>query len=130
MLALTAEVRLTRSGTAMRLVQSDGSASSAEVDASLTRQLLLARAWWKELRDGEIDITRLATREGLTASYVTRVLRLAFLAPNVTQAILAGRTRAGVSTATLTATGGVDASWRAQEARLLPTRSSASQHSA
>jgi len=57
----------------------------------------------------------------LTASYVTRVLRLAFLAPSVTQAILAGRLRAGVSAATLTATGGVDASWQAQEARLLPT---------
>lgn len=121
LLALTAEVRLTRSGTAMRLVQRDSSASTAQVDASLTRQLLLARSWWKELRGGEIDITRLATREGLTASYVTRVLRLAFLAPSVTQAILAGRLRAGVSAATLTATGGVDASWQAQEARLLPT---------
>ncbi|MBW6531795.1 recombinase family protein [Sphingomonas sp. RRHST34] len=121
LLALTAEVRLTRSGTAMRLVQRDGSASTADVDSSLTRQLLLARTWWKELRGGEIDITRLATLEGLTPSYVTRVLRLAFLAPSVTQAILAGRLRAGVSAATLTATGGVDASWRTQEARLLPT---------
>ena len=37
----------------------------------------------------------LAASEGVQPSYVTRVLRLAFLSPQVTQAILAGTVRAG-----------------------------------
>jgi hypothetical protein len=72
------------------------------------------------LQEGEIDIKRLAAREGIGASWITRVLRLAFLSPAVVDALLAGGLRAGVDAAALTATGAIDASWAEQRRALLP----------
>jgi hypothetical protein len=44
------------------------------------------------LESGEFaTITELADREGLTLSFVTRVLRLTLLAPNIVEAILDGK---------------------------------------
>ncbi len=114
--------RLTRSGRALRLVQDSGATAQAVPNRSLIRVLVLARRWWGMLRTGEMSTTELAAREGVTSSYVARVLRLAFLAPAVTEAILAGRQRAGVTVASLTAEGAIAADWRTQIAALLPAR--------
>lgn len=112
--------RLTRSGRALRLVQDNGALPQASPDKSLVRLLVQARRWWAALRTGETSASELAAREGVTASYLTRVVRLAFLAPAVTGAILAGCQRAGVTVASLTAEGGILPDWRAQTAALLP----------
>ncbi len=114
--------RLTRSGRALRLVQDSGATAQATPDRSLIRVLVQARRWWGMLRSGEISTSELAAREGVTGSYVARVLRLAFLAPAVTEAILAGRQRAGVTVASLTAEGAIAADWQTQIAALLPVR--------
>ena len=119
-IALTADVRLTRSGIAMKLVHGNGSAVTTAPDKALVRQLLAARRWWAELRQGEIDITRLAAREGLTPSYVTRIVRLAFLAPAVVEAMIAGRQRSGVDVGRLTLEGPLPACWREQRHIMLP----------
>jgi site-specific DNA recombinase len=47
------------------------------------------------------------------------VLRLAFLAPPVVESLLAGRLRAGVDGAVLTATGAIDAVWAKQRRAML-----------
>ena len=117
---LASDVRLTRSGRAMRLVHDTGAAIGSTPDGSLTRLVAQAHRYWKELKAGELDISGLATREGLTASYVTRVLRLAFLAPPVVDAILAAKQRAGVDAAALTATGAIAADWTQQQRKWLP----------
>ncbi len=54
----------------------------------------LARAFrWKRLLElGEFaTIAELAEREGIAPSYMTRVLRLTLLAPDIVEAILDGR---------------------------------------
>jgi site-specific DNA recombinase len=119
---LTSDVRLTRSGRAMRLIHGTGAAVGSAPDRSLTRLLAQAHRYWKELKGGELDVVGLAAREGITCSYVTRVLRLAFLAPPVVDAILAGKQRAGVDAGALTGTGAVDSCWRVQQANLLPAQ--------
>ena len=119
-LVLVCEVRLTRSGRAMRLVQGDGAVLAARPDGSLAKLLAKARAWWVELRTGELDVQTLAARERVSASYVTRVLRLAFLAPAVFDAALAGKLRAEVNAAALTAPDAIPASWREQRQAMLP----------
>lgn len=116
-LTLTSEVRLTRTGRAMRLVQNDGAAiGEASPDPTLLRLVTKARDWWSEVRTGEIDVPTLARREGLTPSYITRVLRLAFLAPSVVETILVGRQRALINGAVLTAPNAIPVSWSDQEA--------------
>ncbi|MFS0772988.1 recombinase family protein [Sphingomonas sp. 1P08PE] len=119
-ITLTAEVRLTRSGRVMRLVQASGAGVTPSASAALTRLLLKARGWWATLREGELDISTLAAREGVQPAYLTRVLRLAFLAPAVTEAILAGKVRPEVDVGMLTLRGTVEPLWTEQVARLLP----------
>jgi site-specific DNA recombinase len=102
-------------------VHDSGAVPGAPPDQALIRLLVQARRWWTELREGKIDITSLAAREQKTASYVTRVVRLAFLAPAVTQAILAGRQRSGVSIHALTLGSPWPADWHAQAKQMLPT---------
>ncbi len=119
-ITLVAEARLTRSGMAMKLVQADGAALATKPDITLTRQLITARRWWAELRQGEIDITRLAERERVTASYVTRIVRLAFLSPAVVEAIVAGKQRSGVDVGKLTHGMPMPACWHEQRRMLLP----------
>jgi len=120
--SLISDVRLTRSGRAMRLVDDAGAAVGSVPDRSLTRLVARAHRYWRELNGGELDIGSLAAREGVTASYLTRVLRLAFLAPAVTEAVLAGAQRAGVDAAAMTATGAITAAWAEQKRRFLPDR--------
>jgi site-specific DNA recombinase len=43
------------------------------------------------VRNGETDIETLAAQHGVGPSYFTRVLRLAFLSPEMTAALLSGR---------------------------------------
>jgi site-specific DNA recombinase len=117
---LCVNVTLKRSGRAMRLVQNDGTLAAKSPDASLIRLLVQARGWWRELRQGKIDITTLAAREGRTASYVTRVVRLAFLPPSVVDAILAGRQRSGVTATMLRTQHQLLGGWAEQERELLP----------
>ena len=118
-ITLASEAKVTRSGRAMKLVSSSGAGSVAAVDPSLMKQLLIARRWWDELRRGEIDITRLAAREKVTSSYMTRIVRLAFLSPAVVDAILAGTQRTGVTARTLTLETTIPASWQQQRKLLL-----------
>ncbi len=119
-ISLSCAARLTRSGRAMRLVQDNGIVPAGTPDRALVRLLIQARGWWAALRAGEINTSELAKREGVTPSYLTRVVRLAFLAPAVTDAILAGRQRAGVTAGRLTLGEPLPADWQAQMALLLP----------
>jgi DNA invertase Pin-like site-specific DNA recombinase len=120
-MTLDVMVRLARSGRALRLVDGGGLNPGAEPDASLVRLVMLARRWWQELRQGAIDITRLAERDNVTATYLTRVVRLAFLSPQVIEAILAGKQRAGVTGKLLTVGAAIDPCWKAQARSLLPS---------
>ncbi len=55
---LTSEVRLTRTGMAMRLVQPSGSgAVPREADRSMIDLLVKARHWWTRLSEGGLTIT-------------------------------------------------------------------------
>ena len=119
-ITLHADVRLTRSGTAMRLVQGNGAAAEATINPSLINLVVKAGRWWSVLREGQVDITTLATREGVKAPYMTRVLRLVFLSPAVIDAILAGRQSGGTTVTELTLGHGVPASWDQQKLALLP----------
>jgi hypothetical protein len=119
-ITLSAAVRLKRHGRVIRLVQPDGrSPGLARPHVSLINLLARASCWWRQLAQGEFDIAELARREGVTPSYVTRVVRLAFLSPSVTEAILQGRQRPDVTSAALTVTGGFPALWSGQAGRLI-----------
>lgn len=121
-LFLGSEVTLTRCGRAVRLVDNSGVIASADPNAALIRMVAQAHRLWGILRSEQIDITRLAEREGMMPSYLTRVLRLAFLSPMATEAVLAGRQHPTVSVHMLTLTDAIVGDWNKQAHTILSQR--------
>ena len=89
---LSVPVRLRRSGRDIRMVINRTDSFAAKPDARLVRLLLRARRFNTTLAQAEgVPFAALAEREGVSRSYFTRLLRLSYLAPDITQAILDGR---------------------------------------
>ncbi|MGE3150508.1 MAG: hypothetical protein AB7K04_15740, partial [Pseudorhodoplanes sp.] len=119
-LMLSSEVELQRTGMAMRLVQTSGAGVTTAASPMAIKLILKARRWWHILRTEQISIADLARRENATRSYMCRIVRLAFLAPTVVDAIIAGTARAGVGPRVISAAGGIEPSWADQAAMFLP----------
>lgn len=101
-ITLAVPIRPTRTGSVVRLVQPDRrSAAGTIADVPMIKLLARSRALWKRLEQGDADITTLAREMGPNDSYVTRVVRLAFLAPSIVEKILAGDQAAKRNAATL-----------------------------
>lgn len=90
-LTLSSPMRLTRSGKAVRIIQRNGRAIIRQKpNLELVRHLAQARAWWTELQEGKIRIAELARREGINESWISRMIRLNFLAPSIIDAVVSG----------------------------------------
>jgi site-specific DNA recombinase len=90
---LSVPVRLRRAGREITVVI-DGTDpfAAAKPDARLIKLLLRARRYNAAVAHGEgVPFAALAQREGVSRSYFTRLVRLSYLAPDITQAILDGR---------------------------------------
>jgi hypothetical protein len=90
-------MRFQRRGGRKRIVAPDGSAivpsSRPQPDCTLVKAL--ARAWrWRRMLDHGVcsSVTEISEAEGINKSYVSRILRLALLAPDIVEAILASKT--------------------------------------
>jgi site-specific DNA recombinase len=119
-ITLTSDARLTRTGRVVRLVHRNGNAATASPpDRSLIRLLVRAQQWWAILREGQVNITELAAREKVTASWMTRVLRLAFLSPHMVEAILRGSLPPTVDGLAMIKPNAVSACWREQRSQYL-----------
>ena len=71
-------------------------------DPAMLRLILRARDMWSQVQRGEVaGLGDLAAQEGVSGSYATRVIRLAFLAPDVLAAIIDGRQPADLTAARL-----------------------------
>jgi site-specific DNA recombinase len=89
---LDVPVRFRRRGVEAKLVVQDQERHASEPDANLVKALARAHQWFGWIVRGEADgIGAIARRERLDRAYVTRVLCLAFLAPEITKEILEGR---------------------------------------
>jgi len=88
---ITVPARLKRTGLEMRFVI-DGDASEREADVGLTRIMVRAHAVRARLlRDATLSVDEVAREENVSPSYVTRLLRLTFLAPDIVSGVLTGR---------------------------------------
>lgn len=119
-LLITAPATLKRSGLAMRMILETGEAAiSREPDARLISAIAKAHRWWNcLLEEPTLTITDLAQSEGVTSSYMTRVIRLAFLDPAIITRIVEGKAPAGIDTKRLTQTDAIPLSWNKQRQKL------------
>ena len=95
---ITVHVPLTirRRGGRKLIVAPDGSTGwappRARVDNAMVKAVARAFRWRRLLEEGKFgSVTELADAEKINKSYVSRVLRLSLLAPDIVEAILAGR---------------------------------------
>ena len=95
-LQLTIPVHLKRAGMEMRMLV-EGAAGAAEPDPTLIKLILRAQQLRDRMMTERLGVSELAASEGITGSYVTRIIRLGFLAPDIVTAILNGRQPVGLT---------------------------------
>jgi hypothetical protein len=98
LIILEAEAQLRRCGGEIRLLLADTEQNRARPVPSLVRALARAHDWMDRILSGEIPNQRaLSKQTGFDERYISRIIPLAFLAPDITEAILEGRQIPGLS---------------------------------
>ena len=89
---MTVPVALKRCGMAMRLIVNAPGGEKRKPDPTLIALLVKAQDWFSRLSSGKVNSIRaIAQAEQVVGSYITRVIYLAFLAPDIVEAIMAGK---------------------------------------
>lgn len=100
--AIHVPFRLVKRGGRKEMQLPEGAAQARTPDSTLVKALARAYRWKQMLDSGEFaTITELAGREGIASSYMTRVLRLTLLSPDIVEAILDGKQGPDVALAQL-----------------------------
>jgi len=117
---LSIPVRLRRSGRAIRmLIEGTDPFATAKPDARLVRLLIRARRFNATLLGSDgVPFAALAKRQGVSPSYFTRLVRLSYLAPDITEAILDGCQPPDLTADKLLAHSHMPLGWREQRAVL------------
>jgi hypothetical protein len=89
----------------------------ARIDSTITKALARAFRWRKLLETGvHATVAEIAAAEGVSPTYVGRILRLTLLAPDIVEAILDGRQSANLQLADLLR--GFPIEWERQRAEI------------
>jgi hypothetical protein len=108
---------LRKRGVETKLVLGD--VIAAKPDQALIKLIADARDWMRRLLDGEVASIRALARElGLDHRHLTRALPLAFLAPDIVEAILEGRQPVHMTARKLERTDALPIRWDDQRAAL------------
>ena len=83
-------MQIRRRGVELRLVINGGARASCKTDQSLLRAVARAHCWFDDLVSGR-SMVEIAKCNGVGKQYVSRLIRLAFLAPEMVERIVAGR---------------------------------------
>jgi hypothetical protein len=103
-MTVTIPFAIRKRGGRKLVITPDGTTASpaprARIDNALLKALARGFRWRKLLETGHFTtIEDIATAENINPSYVSRVLRLTLLAPDIVEAILAGRQPEGLTMA-------------------------------
>ncbi|MEI2679138.1 MAG: recombinase family protein [Burkholderiaceae bacterium] len=114
-------VQLKRCGMAVRLiVRPAGELAERVVDVKLVALISKAHDWFERLSSGRCDSVQAIAQEAQIASssYVTRVIYLAFLAPDIVQAIVRGEQPVDLTADRLIRMGPLPVAWEDQRVLL------------
>ncbi|MDO9313986.1 MAG: hypothetical protein Q7T97_05515, partial [Burkholderiaceae bacterium] len=114
-------VQLKRCGMAVRLiVRPAGESVTRGVDTKLVSLISKAHDWFERLSSGRCDsVQAIAQQEQIvSSSYVTRVIYLAFLAPDIVQRIVRGAQPVDLTADRLIRMGPLPVAWEDQRVLL------------
>jgi site-specific DNA recombinase len=116
---LSLPVAFKRRGVETKLIIEGGSSSKrSRPDPALIKTVARAHIWFEDLVLGRITMTELAAREGVKVSSVAKLLPLAFLAPDIVEAILDG-TQSATAVAHHLIRSNLPVLWKDQRATIL-----------
>jgi site-specific DNA recombinase len=116
---LTLPFQIRRSGAESRLIVNGASPLASKSDPNLVQLVRNAHRWMAALTTGEVSsIDELAAQESTPANEISRVLPIAFLAPDITRAILLGKHPVELNAERLKRNGKLPACWQEQRHRL------------
>lgn len=99
-IVLTVDARLARCGLEVRLILAgeETKGQPSRISQSLVKAIARGRHWYEQLVSLEkVKLTDLAAASGVNDRYASRILRSAFLAPDIVEAILDGRQPVGIT---------------------------------
>ena len=109
--------RIVKRGGRKEMQLPEGAMLPLRTDNTLVKALARAFLWKRMLESGEFTtIAELAAREGIAPSYMTRVLRLTLLAPELIERLLSGDRGLVISLANVLAA--FPSEWESQKACL------------
>ena len=119
-MTLSVRARFKRVGKETRMIISGigPNESEAKPDPSLIKLIVKAHRLHEKLMSENLGIGDIAESQGVHHSYVSRLIRLAFLSPEITEAILDGRQPLGLTAAKLMQVSRLPLEWRAQRQAL------------
>lgn len=121
-LAIATSLSFKRRGVEAKLVVGAPRDTGSAPNEKLVTILAQAHRWFEQLVSGEAEtVDQIAARENLDASDVGRTMQLAFLAPDMVEAILSGRQPVELTAQRLKRPGVLPLDWDAQR-RLLGFR--------
>ena len=97
MVTLSVPARLKRAGMEMKLLIEGASDRKGTPDPGLIKLIVRARALQERFIRGGDTLGGIANEAGVSRSHFTRVVRLSFLAPDITKAIVEGRHPPGLT---------------------------------
>jgi len=108
-------------GVESRLVIEDdrGGFGACGLDPALVKTIARGHQWFEDLVSGRAgSLVEIAKAEGVTESYVGRLIPLAFLAPDIVESVLAGTRPVHVTNEMLTKRIDLPIDWKEQESLL------------
>lgn len=111
-------MQLTRRGEQLRIIV-ESAEGKPSPDASLVSLLQRAHRWRSRSEDEQrAPMEKLAEEQGVTPSYFARIVRLAYLAPDIVEAIIDGNQPVSLTATKLAQIYDLPIEWTAQRRRL------------
>lgn len=118
MLTQALPVQIKRRGIEMRLILNAPTSAVGRLDQDLISTIAKARVWFDDWLHGRISgYKEIVRREGISASYVGDVMKLAFLSPKIVDYIVRGQQPEDLIVSRLTKTDDMPLRWDDQESQ-------------
>ncbi len=115
MMARFLPLQMKRRGAELRLVIEGETSPASTPDPALLKAVARGHRWFSESASGTVaSINEIARREGVSDSYVKRLIPLAFLAPDIVRSICQGSQPLGLTAEVLKLTAQLPVDWQSQ----------------
>ena len=109
-------IRIRRRGVETKLVLEENGSMTSNPDPALIKAVVRAHRWLDDLASGRArTLGEIAQKEGVSDRYVSKLIPLSFLAPDIVEAILGGTQPVDLTAETLTKHTDIPLRWSEQE---------------